>query len=152
MDNYFLHAAVERCRTLKYQFAGVWSSNNFPELKTQTFAIVNASKHNEFGTHWLLLMCTADNTILFWDSLGKDLNAYNEIYARCTKMYAIVKELLLPLQGYTSNMCGAYCIFMAHKLFSNNIDDVIASGNFTSYEVVEFINSQCGNLLQFKIN
>ena len=141
MDNYFIDDIMEKCPVLKFKFAGVWSADIFPKLKPHTFIIVNASQKHELGTHWLLLVCVSKHSILFWDSLGNTMETYVEIYLRCITMYSVVKELKIPLQGKRSNMCGAYCIFMAHEIFSGGY---MSKWCFTNYEVVEFINNHLG--------
>ena len=47
---------IQRCRKLKSFFRGVFAADNFPlQLKENHFIIVNASKENSVGTHWLLI-------------------------------------------------------------------------------------------------
>ena len=149
MDNYYIHSIVEQCPVLKFKFGGVWSADDFPKLKkNSTFIIVNASGKKEPGTHWLLLVCTFYDTVLFWDSLGNPIETYMEIYLRCNALYKNINQLVLPLQGPKSNMCGAYCIYMAHQMFKPSV----SMNGFTNYEVVEFVNEHRSNdLMQFGV-
>ena len=46
---------IQGCKTLKYEFRGVFAANNFPEkMKRNSFPIVNAATAENIGTHWLL--------------------------------------------------------------------------------------------------
>lgn len=150
MDNYFINDVLERCPVLRFRFAGVWSADNFPVLKKATFIVVNASKQFDVGTHWLLLVCTSEDAVTFWDSLGNGLETYSDIYLRCITIYGTVQQLSCPVQGKTSNLCGAYCIFMAHEIFTGQN---ILGKWYTSNEVVEFVNNHCkrNQLLKFKV-
>jgi hypothetical protein len=149
MDNYFIQNIINSCPVLKFKFAGVWSADNFPVLKKQTFIVVNASQSIDRGTHWLLLASLDEDSVVFWDSLGHGIESYLEIYLRCVTQYSSVRHIILPLQGQFSNLCGPYCIYMAHLIFENKDIDKLC---LTTFELVDFINQHCGSTnLLFKI-
>ena len=56
MDEDDIHGLIHRCEKLKHKFGGVIAADIFPStLKSNTFLIVNASKSQSPGTHWLLI-------------------------------------------------------------------------------------------------
>lgn len=124
--------------------------------------------------HWVLI-CTLnsdhggggggkDNFIIFWDPLGQFLRTnYLTIFNRIQQHYGgggrrvassplRLVELRMPLQNPSSNLCGLYCIYMAHMIFSSQsswgpIDDSIGPkamrqrfSNITEIELVKFAN------------
>ena len=58
MDNRSITAVVKKIGQLKFAFGGVWSAENFPKVskKRTMFQIINTSKSNMKGTHWILLL------------------------------------------------------------------------------------------------
>ena len=118
MDEQQLYNLIQNCRHLKYKFKGIFAANQFPlKIPRNSFIIVNASNSNSFGTHWLLLY-KLNNDLLFADPLGFPIQYYTNCYKRIKK----VKFKVLPisnLQPYNSNLCGLFCIFIAHALAHN---------------------------------
>ena len=56
IDEAQLGSLINKCKHLKYKFAGVYAADNFPlNLKNDNFIIVNSDKTTQMGTHWLLL-------------------------------------------------------------------------------------------------
>ena len=71
------------------------------------------------GTHWLLL-CNR-NKYLFTDPLRLQLNNYPHVRDRLSFVDLGVTEIIqAPLQNLNSNLCGLYCIYIAHFVFSPN--------------------------------
>ena len=80
MDEDDINGLIQRCQKLKHKFRGVFAADNFPsKLKSNTFLIVNASKSQSPGTHWLLI-CKKNDHLLFADPLGRSLSSYKNIY------------------------------------------------------------------------
>ena len=56
MDEDDINGLFQRCQKLKHKFRGVFAADNFlSKLKSNTFLIVNPSKSQSPGTHWLLI-------------------------------------------------------------------------------------------------
>lgn len=112
---------VRKCKKLKYKFKGVFAADNFPtELpNTDCFVIVNASSSDSYGSHWVLI-CHRGSELIFSDPLGRALQDYRVIYTRLLAHHSEVKEVLrnTPMQSIVSNMCGLYCIYIAHSIFN----------------------------------
>ena len=63
MDEDDINALIQRCQKLKHKFRDVFAADNFPsKLKSNTFLIVNASKSQSPGWHWLLI-CKKEATV-----------------------------------------------------------------------------------------
>ena len=106
---------INRCKFLKYKFAGVYAANNFPtRLDQNTFVIVNSDNSDEAGRHWLFY-CKNTEDYVFGDPLGLQLRNYPNINKRLAYADLNIKELIdYPLQKPTSKLCGLYCIYIAH--------------------------------------
>ena len=102
---------------MKYKFAGVYAADSFsPNLKHGNFIIVNSDKATQMGSHWFLL-CNRKNKYLFADPLGLPLN-YPHVRDRLSFADLGVTEIIqAPLQNLNSNLCGLYCIYIAHYVF-----------------------------------
>ena len=119
IDEQELFSFINKCKHLKYKFQGVYAADNFPSsLKENTFVIINSDKSNQLGTHWLLL-CNRCNKYLFGDPLGLPLTYYPHICKRLFYADTVVTEIIKdPLQKFDSTLCGFYCIYIAHYVFS----------------------------------
>ena len=112
---------TQRCQKLKHKFRGVFAADNFPsKLKSNTFLIVNASKSQSPGTHWLLI-CKKSKYLLFADPHGRSLSSYKNIYQRLAKNNVQFHQLLenQPIPSQNSELCGLFCIFIAHFIFDD---------------------------------
>ena len=88
----------------------------FPPI-LKNFIIVNSDKATQMGTHWLLL-CNRNNKYLFADPLRLPLNNYPHVRDRLSFADLGVAEIIqAPLQNLNSNLCGLYCIYIAHYVF-----------------------------------
>ena len=78
MDEDDSNGLIQRCQKLKQKFRGVLAADIFPsKLKSNTFLMVNESKSQSPGTHWLLI-CKKNEQILFADPL--DLGLLKRIF------------------------------------------------------------------------
>lgn len=114
-----LWTLVNNCKHLKYKFAGVYSADTFPlTLDRNTFVVVNSDNSDEAGTHWLLY-CNRESEYSFADPLGLPIHFYQKIFNRFVFTNFKFKELINhQLQKPTSTLCGLYCIYIAHYVFS----------------------------------
>ena len=122
MDENNFNGLIQRCQKLKFKFRGVFAADKFPaKLKSNTFLIINASKSQIFGTHWLLICKKKSNHLLFADPFGRSLSSYKNIYQRLAKNNVQFHQLLenRPIQSQKSELCGLFCIFIAHLIFDN---------------------------------
>ena len=112
---------INKCKHLKFKFSGVYAADNFSlALNRNTFVIVNSDKAGAPGTHWLLYF-NREDVFAFGDPLGILLSYYEEIYKRLQFTKFTVTELVKhQLQRPTSSLCGLYCIYIAHYVFSSH--------------------------------
>lgn len=125
MDELQIANLIKNCKILKYKFRGIFAANNFPLTGTSKdcFMIVNASSSNSHGTHWLLI-CHFKRQVYFADPLGLSLASYTTIYRRLSTKYKTVYEVTRDraIQSATSNLCGLFCIYIAHSIFNRRIE------------------------------
>ena len=113
---------IQRCKLLKHKFLGVFAANSFPKiLQPNSFIIVNASTSDNAGTHWLLL-CVKNKNLIFADPLGQPIVLYKNVYRRLVSTQGDVQLCQVlenqPIQSRDSKLCGLFCIYIAHLIFS----------------------------------
>ena len=124
MDEDQIFELIGKCKHLKYIFVGINAADNFPlELKPDNFIIVNTAKANAPGQHWILLGTTSyPNRIYYADPLGFSISFYNDVFSRLQSKEGIsiinIMQGKEPLQKLNSQMCGPFCICIAHYLYN----------------------------------
>lgn len=117
MDELQLVELINKCKHLKYKFAGVYAADNFPAVQHNSFVIVNASPGYTIGSHWTVV-AKCNNDVIFADPLGLQLENYVHIYKRMLQFYLkVINFTYVRLQPLDSNQCGLYCIYLAHLIF-----------------------------------
>ena len=116
---------IQQCPHLKFKFQGVYAADNFPlKLPINSFVIVNTAKANEYGSHWVLLAKNSVDHTLFSDPLGFHIRRYRSLQQRLSYMVEPIIQYSFPLQPFTSNLCGLYCIYIAHVVFSTSFPNM----------------------------
>ena len=129
MDGDQICHQVKKCKHLKFKFRGVYAADNFPlNLQTNTFIIVNASRSNSIGTHWVVLAKRyAYPIIYFADPLALPLATHKDFFNRLQQckgleiMMDIMEhrgDIQPPLQSSNPQLCGLFCIYIAHYFYS----------------------------------
>ena len=129
MDEDQIYYQVKKCKHLKFKFRGVYAADNYPlNLQTNTFIIVNASRSNSIGTHWVVLAKRyAYPIIYFADPLALPLTTYKDIFNRlqqCKDLEIMMdimehrRDIRSPLQSSDSQLCGLFCIYIVHYFYS----------------------------------
>ena len=119
-----LQDLIQNCKHLKYKFFGVFAANNFqPHIPNNIFMIVNTSKSDYPGTHWIVI-CNRRNVLYFADSLLLPLWQYTNLNKRLNENFHQVTELMTNflMQDSNSTMCGSFCIYIAHLIFDKNFN------------------------------
>ena len=125
MDEDQIHLQVKKCKHLKFKFRGVYAADNYPlNLQTNTFIIVNASRSNSIGTHWVVLAKRyAYPIIYFADPLALPLTTYKDIFnclQQCKDLEIMMdimehrRDIQSPLQSSDSQLCVLFCIYIVH--------------------------------------
>ena len=123
MDEDQIHHQVKKCKHLKIKFRGVYAADNYPlNLQTNTFNIVNASRSNSIGTHWVVLAKRYVYPIIYFaDPLALPLTTYKDIFNRlqqCKDLEIMMdimehrRDIQSPLQSSDSQLC----VFFAYIL------------------------------------
>ena len=95
MDEDQIYIQVQKCKHLKYKFRGVYAADNYPlNLPVNSFIIVNASRADSFGTHWVMLAKRYAYPVLYFaDPIALPLTAYKDIFSRlqqCTDLHMMM--------------------------------------------------------------
>ena len=198
MDNETLIQLTQRCCPLLFnKNLGVASADNFlveKDFKKSFqqsgainffYQIVNTSKSDQIGQHWLLVCLVAVGhrkrtktparsfclktwmkyfvNIWVWDPLGLELSRHIWIHKRLSqlsKKVANVDVIYFPLQNPSSNLCGLYCLLMAHNfcqildstshwslshetLMKNILPKISTMKMFSEIDLVRYFNSHC---------
>ena len=102
---------------------GVFSADNFCiNLSHNSFILINVSIYQSIGTHWTLVF-RKNGYHIFADPLGQNLTSYKHLHHRLVSpavniqfLYELLKKQ--PIQKPNSILCGLFCIYTAHYLFS----------------------------------
>ena len=112
MDEIQLQIPIQNFKHLKYQFLGVFAADNFPPyIPNSITMIVNTSKSDFPGTHWIVI-CNRGNVLYFADPLGLLLWQYTNLFERLNEKFHQVTETMTnyPIQDSNSTMCVFFVI------------------------------------------
>ena len=83
--------------------------------------IVNTSNSNSIGLHWTFIG-KKQNDVYFVDPLGFSLKNYPNIMSRLLNiMTEEIFDASISLQNKNSELCGLYCIYIAHYFNNDKI-------------------------------
>ena len=106
ISNVYIDKLMEK---ISRSFRGTFSIDNIPVFEDDVFSvIINLSKQNEIGTHFIAVY-VLENKIIYFDSFGNQLN--NSSLKRYLKKYK--KPIILSkiqIQNLLSSHCGFFCI------------------------------------------
>ena len=106
ISNVYIDKLMEK---ISISFNGTFSIDNIPVFNDDVFSIIiNLSKQNEIGTHFIAVY-VLENKIIYFDSFGNQLN--NSSLKRYLKKYK--KSIIfsnIQLQNLLSSHCGFFCI------------------------------------------
>ena len=83
MDEDQIYIQDQKCKHLKFKFRGVYTADNYPlNLPVNIFIIVNASRSDSIGSHWVMLPKRYAYPVLYCaDPLALPLTAYKDIFS-----------------------------------------------------------------------
>ncbi len=103
-DDYF-----KKCEAIYPSFLGVFSLDTCPRnIKNRTFFILNMSRSNELGSHWISVVKSSPNLVEIFDSLGTKYEILKP-YLKFNKNSNIVFNDC-AFQLPTSTTCGFFAI------------------------------------------
>ena len=76
-----------------------------------------------------------NNHLPFADPFGRSLSSYKNIYQGLEKIDVQFQQLLenQPIQSQNSELCGLFCIFIAHVIFDNR-----QNVNCSDFQLIRF--------------
>ena len=122
-------------------FDGIYLSDTLNEIREKPNLIIcNTDPSNKPGEHWVLFFFN-ENSVDFFDSLGRDIKYYGSIFFDFIANFAYdYKQCLTRTQPIDSDLCGQYCLYYTFaKCNGLSMDKIIY--NIPNYKyVVEFVN------------
>ena len=133
MGNKDLKREIDKVPHLAFKYLGSRPPDhmiNLP-LPKNTFQIVNTD--NGAGDHWVVFI-NKDNIHYFGDSSGTHIDDYFVFNDCCKKQ--VVHICHSPIQQ-TEGVCGLFCIYFAHLVFSKRL----YVKNISEFNMFKFVNS-----------
>ena len=98
-------------------FNGIFALDHLDRINsTPGLVIVNTDPENKPGRHWLLFFFNIDETVDFFDSLGKSPYSYPVFIVNFMMKWAKqVKFSTERVQPEGSALCGHYCLYYAYS-------------------------------------
>ena len=122
-------------------FDGIYSADTLKEIREKPDLIIcNTDPSNKPGEHWVLFFFS-DNSVDFFDSLGRDIKYYGSIFLDFIANFVTnYEQSLQRMQPLKSDLCGQYCLYYAFaKCNGLSMDEIIY--NIPNYkDVVNFVN------------
>ena len=110
-------------------FDGVFPINELKNIKDKPELIIcNTDPSNKPGQHWVLFFFHND-TVDFFDSLGKNMEYYGEEFINFAKRFSSKFQIsLMRTQPKNTSLCGQYCLYFAYKRCTGEkMDNIIKS-------------------------
>ena len=123
MDEDQIYIHVQKCKHLKFKFRGVYAADNYPlNLPVNSFIIVNASRADSIGSHWVMLAKRYAYPVLYFaDPLAIPLTAYKDIFSRlqqCTDLHMMmdIMEHRRDIQSPRNQQTRNFVVYFASIL------------------------------------
>ena len=118
MDNFALQQILSRIPLLKFRYLGSFSSDYFPTLDNDTFAIFNTQPSNMQGEHWIMIAIFRPE-LFFADSPARKMYSFfnNQHY----------KQMMPAPLHFHPSVCGFYTIYAAFHLFKFQQEEITGS-------------------------
>jgi hypothetical protein len=101
---------------LKNIYRGTFASDELlPLFRIHSCYIVNTGARNTQGEHWVAVY-RHPPFIIYYDSLGLSPIYHKSINDQMCRSKGSIVYTLRRTQGYSSSLCGAYCIFVLKNL------------------------------------
>lgn len=110
-------------------FDGIFSIDTLKNIhETPELIICNTDPSDKPGEHWVLFFFH-QNSVDFFDSLGRDITYYGSLFLDFVKNFADdCKQSLRRTQPLNSDLCGHYCLYYAYaKCHGNSMEKIIDS-------------------------
>lgn len=135
-------ALTSNTKTEPY-FDGVFAIDELRKIKEKPELIIcNTDPSNKPGQHWVLFFFY-DDTVDFFDSLGKDMEYYGDEFVNFAKRFSSKFQVsAVRTQPKNTSICGQYCLYFAYKrCMGDNMETIIKSMVSPEY-IIRFVNSK----------
>ena len=122
-------------------FDGVYSLDTLVNIKEKPQLIIcNTQASDQSGEHWVLFFFEEDS-VDFYDSLGKDIIEYGPSFITFIKNYTNnFKQCLGRTQPFESSLCGHYCLYYAYAKCNGYSMEKIIENIPSSEKVLNVVN------------
>ena len=121
MDEDQFYIQVQKCKHLKFKFRAVFAVENYPSnLAFNSFKIVNASRADSIGSHWVMLAKRYTYPVLYFAlQLALPLTVYKDSFSRlqqCNdlRMMMDIIEHRRDIQSSLQSADSQLCCFIFH--------------------------------------
>ena len=120
---------------------GIFSIDTLQDIKEKpTLIICNTDPSYKPGEHWILFFFY-DNSVDFFDSLGRDITYYGSEFIDFVKNFANdYKYTVKRTQPIGSDVCGHYCLYYGFKICNDISMQEIILDISNNDDVVDFVN------------
>lgn len=112
-------------------FDGVFSYNTLKNIKEKPGLIIcNTDPSYKPGEHWVLFFFDSEDSVDFYDSLGKDISYYGDEFLKFILRFAKnITQCEKRTQPINSSLCGQYCLYYAYLKCSKkwNMEKIVNS-------------------------
>ena len=125
-------------------FDGVFPIDALKEIKQKPKLIIcNTDPSNKPGEHWVLFFFNRNGSVDFFDSLGKNMNSYSDLFRKFASRFASsIKWTDIRMQPLNSSLCRHYCLYYAHKRCKGEDMESIVASMTSSADVVNYVNKK----------
>ena len=117
MDTKQLYVALMKNKVTKKCFDGIYAKDTLDDISSKPQLIIcNTDYSSEEGEHWVLFYFDKhSDSVIFYDSLGNDLEYYGSEFIdfvnKYAKHYTFYNKRTQPRN---SSLCGVYCLYFAY--------------------------------------
>ena len=117
MNTKQLYVALMRNKITKKCFDGIYARDTLEDIKSKPELIIcNTDDSTQEGEHWVVFYFDKNSdSVLFYDSVGNDLEYYGSEFVDFANKYAthyIYSDK--RTQPINSSLCGIYCLYFAY--------------------------------------
>lgn len=114
MNTLQLYRALTNQHITSPYFDGVFARDTLEDIQSRPSLIIcNTDPSSKSGKHWVLFFFEND-TMEFFDSLGKDLHSYGSEFVDFAERFAnTCKTANVRTQPKNTDLCGIYCLYYA---------------------------------------
>ena len=127
MNTKQLWTALTLNKVTNQYFDGIFSIDTLSEINTKPRLIIcNTDPSYKAGQHWVLFFFK-DNSVDFYDSLGKDIQECGPEFITFIQNYCNnFKECIGRTQPNNSSLCGVYCLYYSYaKCIGKSMEEII---------------------------